>query len=540
MALLFLLIVGSRCFGSPSLNPSNPAAAVLSAAESTYEDQLQRLQHYRKRLQHTIAAAALERSSPVRGNRATSAMTSSSSTPTATPPASPKLESRASLAPTDAPPPSLQQHKHRAPRSSFSLNAARPPTLQQQRARDSYLASASGSQTSGADAGSSSEDSPDEDENEGDWSVVSTKGRSLGEGLLGDLGRGSIGRRRKPSPSPFAGEGGRGNQVLVERRSSSAQGDGSGKRGLGGWGSSLLQAREGSVGAKRRPSSPALNLRSARPSPRGRGSTRTPEPAPRTPSPPLTLDSIQSTYNPFPLFHIRIHQIPEVTLLVLPVLFGLYRLYSISPTPADPSVPSLPYATIALFALCVPFIALFRRDSHYFMAPFTDERGYRDPTAADDGVTAALMLPLLLSFACYWDVHIGSADGTGRGFGLEGIAPLVAVWESQGIKAVSTMSASSSDPKTLLSPLANAHALLTARYQLVLLTALNAAILILHLVFARTVLRIEKLPTGNTKRFFGFMAVANAISLTVYATFSAWDYLREGACQLSFLSRALS
>lgn len=302
------------------------------------------------------------------------------------------------------------------------------------------------------------------------------------------------------------------------------------KGGFGGWGSVLFESLDGrshsASGARRRPSSPAVASRSPRPTMRGRGSVRTPEPPPRTPTPPLTLDDINSTYNPFPLFHIRVHLIPEVALLVLPLLYGLWRLYTMHNATA--SSQPLPYFAFLALALSIPFIALFRRDTSYFKAPFTDERGYRDPKAADDGIAVALALPLLLAMACYWDIHAGAvaaAAGTesSTGFGLEGIAPLVAVWESRGVHALPSL-----DYTTLLAPAASAVALLTSRHQLVLLTALNTAILLLHLLLARTVLKIERLPKGNTKRFFGFMGVAVAISSTVWAALSAWDYLREG------------
>ncbi|ORY82330.1 hypothetical protein BCR35DRAFT_81373 [Leucosporidium creatinivorum] len=345
---------------------------------------------------------------------------------------------------------------------------------------------------------------------------------------------------RRSSASPFAGEGGRGEHVLVERRSGSlnaGSAEGGKRPGLGAWGSSLFETRgEGGSSnsinnTRRRPSSPALSVRNARPSPRGRTAARTPEPTPREPTPPLTLDSIQSTYNPFPLFHIRMHQLPEVALLVLPLLFALLRLHLTLPlSPSLPSLP-LPFAALSLFTLSIPFIALFRRTEHYFQVPFTDSRGYRDPKAADDGIAVALALPLLLALACYLDVLAG-ADGKGGGVGLEGISPLVAVWESQGVHALSRHLPNIS-PQDLLHPLATAHALLTARHQLVLLTALNSAILVLHLVLAKTVLRIERLPKSNTKRFFGFMATAMGVSSCVYVGFSVWDYVKPGGLPIS-------
>lgn len=532
--VLFLIFLLSTCVAAyPS--PWTPSVSALASADSTNEQQpFIRLQHAYKR---RVPLPAYLHPAPNRlqlpaPTSVTVASTSSSRTASPAPgsPLGPNFPN------TPAPPPSppLQKH-HRPLRSSFSLNASRPPLS---RGHDSYLASASGSQTDGADAGD--DDSSEDDSEDGEWSVV--KKGNQGLGLLEGFGRGG-GRVQRPplnqrrsSGSPFAGEGGRGEHVLVERRSGSLNpASAEGKRsGLGGWGSALFDAREGSLSTKRRPSSPAVSVRNARPSPRGRTAARTPEPAPREPTPPLTLDSIQSTYNPFPLFHIRLHQIPEVALLVLPLLFALGRLYLTSPLCASlPSLP-LPFAALALFTLSIPFIALFRRSEHYFQVPFTDERGYRDPKAADDGIAVALALPLLLALACYWDVLSG-ADGKGGGIGLEGISPLIAVWESQGVHALSRQLPRITS-QDLLHPLASARALLTARHELVLLTALNSAILVLHLVLAKSVLKIEKLPKSNTKRFFGFMAMAMGVSTCVYAGFSVWAYLRPGAPTLHTFS----
>jgi hypothetical protein len=387
------------------------------------------------------------------------------------------------------------------------------------------MASASGSQTEGGDGADSTESEQEEDLSE------LAKGRTLGEGLLDGFARGGKRSRvRRTSPAPFAGEGGRGEHVLVEKRSVSVSASMAGEKrsswdGLrsGTWGSTLFDSLEHNN--KRRPSSPALNARSSRSSPRAKPH-RPPDPIPREPTPPLTIDSIQSTYNPFSLFHIRLHLIPEVTLLVTGLLFALYRLHNMIPSSIYPSIAPLPFTSLLSLVLAVPFISLFRRDSHYFKAPFTDERGYRDPKAADDGVAAALILPILLSCACYWDAYVG-ANTNGGQLGLEGINPLVQVWELSGIHAIDKMNPSF-DPAILSSPVEGARALLTARHELVLLTALNSAILVLHLALAKTVFRIEKLPKSNTKRFFGFMSVANLISFLIYVGFTAWDWTRGG------------
>ncbi|BGP46622.1 dolichol kinase [Rhodotorula kratochvilovae] len=412
------------------------------------------------------------------------------------------------------------------------------------------MASASGSQTDGADGEHSSSSS----ESEGDNAVL--RARIFGgEGLLfeGDVGSARSqqdGRRLSAPAQQWAGERGRGEHVLVQKRSaspSSFRSNGSGSSGHKerSWGSALLDTLEGNTHGKerRRPSSPALHaLRGSRTTPRSRPSKATPEPpAVREPSPPLTLDSIRPGWtSPFPLYHIRTSLVFEVVILLIPLLFALFRLYTMVPTAVFPTIPGLPFAALLLFTLAVPFIALFRREEHYFKAPFTDERGYRDSKSADDGVAAALTLPVLLACAVWYDTY-ATADGMGRGVGLEGVRSLVDVWEANGVTAASSPRlAASFDPSILTAPLERARALFHARYELVLLTALNAACLLLHLALARTLFRIERLPRSNTKRFFGFMAVATTLSAGIWAVFAFFDWLVVGGLPIHPLEAAVT
>lgn len=406
-----------------------------------------------------------------------------------------------------------------------------------------YMASASGSQTEGGDAGDGSSSS----ESEVDDEVLRARMRGLG-GALNDSGLGSdLGRRGSQLMTSLSGDRGRGGHVLVEKRSLSPASmrerikSGSEPKRERSWGTALLETLEGnnhSYREKRRPSSPSVTTaRYPRPSPRGRPLRSANESPPREASPPLTMDSLNSSYNPFSLFHIRTHLIFEVVILLIPFLFAIYRLYTMLPTALFPSVPFIPIRSLLLLAVSVPFIALFRRDSHYFQAPFTDERGYRDPKQADDGVAAALTLPILLASAVWWDTY-SNADETGGGMGLEGIRSLIEVWEAHGVHAIN--STTSIDLSVLNSPVERARALFTSRHQLVLLTSLNAVCLLIHLVMSRTVFQIEKLPKSNTKRFFGFMGVAAGVSTTVWILFSAWDYLIGGESLSAHLSFRVS
>lgn len=307
----------------------------------------------------------------------------------------------------------------------------------------------------------------------------------------------------------------------------------------GGWAGSLFDGglQPGGTPSRRRASHtpspvPGHNPRfasSGNRGGRGRPTQKVVEPPPREPTPPLTIDDI--TFNPFPLFHIRWHLLPEVTLLVSALVFALLRLRSMTANETFPEIPSLPFGWLFLYALVIPFIALFRRPNTYFKVPFTDERGYRDPLAADDGIACALVLPVLLSCATLWDTY--SRGEASSQLGFDGIRPLVHVWEAHGIHGLDHLRGLGFDPATLATPLASARALLAARHELVLLTALSSACLVFHLVLAKTVLRIEHLPKSNTKRFFGFMAVALVVSVAIWAGLGVWDWRREGGLPIS-------
>ncbi|GAA5892804.1 hypothetical protein JCM5296_006011 [Sporobolomyces johnsonii] len=435
--------------------------------------------------------------------------------------------------------------RHRPPRSPTSAHnhhASRPPLRGRGNGNGTesyYMASASGSQTEGADGtDESSESELDED-------VL--RARIFGDGgFFAEGSLGTDGRRLSGSGGPIASDSGRGGHVLVQKRSVSPagwreKGHAAASQKERSWGSALLDTLEGnshSYKERRRPAaSTSSSFRATRSSPRTRPTRPSPDPPPRPPSPPLTIDSIQSTYNPFPLFDIRTNLIFEVVILLIPLLFALFRLYNMTPTAVFPVVPTLPFRSLLLFTLAVPFIALFRREGHYFKAPFTDERGYRDPRSADDGVAAALTLPMLLASAVLWDTY-SNADGTGRGVGLEGVRPLVDVWEAHGVHASNPSHPLSIDPSVLSSPLEAARALFQARYELVLLTALNAVCLLIHLAMARTVFRIERLPKSNTKRFFGFMGVAISVSFFIWAAFTVWDWWVPGGIPISPLEAA--
>lgn len=357
--------------------------------------------------------------------------------------------------------------------------------------------------------------------------------RSFDIGVLEGFGRGKkkeiVSNSRRFSPIPPSSDGGRGGDVLVGRNGLSPGDSGSDRRlswdGIRGGtlGRALFDALEGS------PSKPTKRLSSSSPrtitnaagrSSKMRPSRLPPDPIIREPTPPLTFDSINSSFNPFPLFHIRWNLIPEILLIVGPFLFALYRISTIATSSTFPNISTLPIHSLLFLTFTVPFIALFRRSTSYFKVPFTDERGYRDPQAADDGVTAAILLPLLLAVACYWDTY------SSKNSGLDSLQSLTELWESSGVhasaKSLSNLTAFI-DPTIYSQPIEMARALLSSRYELVLLTALNSLVLLFHLGLARTLLSIEKLPKNNTKRFFGAMGVSAIISSMVYLILIAWN-----------------
>ena len=223
----------------------------------------------------------------------------------------------------------------------------------------------------------------------------------------------------------------------------------------------------------------------------------------------LTMDSLTSTFNPFSSFDFRWQQLPETVLLLIGLSIGIYRLYSITPTTMYPSIPPLPVYSLLLLLPFVPLITLFRSPTQYYKLPFTDQRAYRDPSRADDGIAVAIVSPILLAIACFWDVYANDLSRPG-GIGLEGIETLGRIWDAEermvgfGMKEVGRV-------------------VLLARWQLFVITVSNTLVLLLHLLLAKTVLRIEKLPLSNMKRFFGFAALSIGVSCSLFLSLKFWE-----------------
>ncbi|KAK4058304.1 dolichol kinase [Microbotryomycetes sp. JL221] len=476
-------------------------------------------------------------------------MDSSRSTPSATPPDSPRAAYSSLRGFTAIHGP--QTHRHRRPRSK----AARP---KYHHAQESYMASASGSQSEDFDENSNDTSSDDDDNNNNNnRDQDSTSGGSSSVRRDDSTGTApfaststatfhsmnqhevesdsTVKRTRRPSPTSSVTDLhpaiGRGEYVLVERRPlvnmNGSTGNNQVKSAWTSWLPSRLTARR--IEGKRRTASPSVSRSRAN---AGNGSTKSGRITSPEPSPPLTIDSIQPTYNPFALFPIRTELVAETILLTGALALALYRLSSMSENAIFREVPNLPIKWLSAGTAAVPFITLLRRRTHYFKAPFTDERGYRDASMADDGVAAALVLPILMATSCLWDTYSTHARGVPASIGLEGVGPIVAVWEASGVHALSKRQPFFNH-KQLLSPLSNVRTLLRARSELVLLNSLNAVVFVIHLVLSETVFKVDKLPKSNTKRFFGSMGVANAISTAIYFTLLAWHFASHNGLLIS-------
>lgn len=298
------------------------------------------------------------------------------------------------------------------------------------------------------------------------------------------------------------------------------------------WGASLIDALDGNLHSSGSPTSSIASnkRRSLRVSPAAvRTRSRAPAadvaslnvPSLDSPSPLLrniNLDSISTTFNPFAYYNFRLVLVPEVTLLFSALCFALYRLHSMVPTAVHVVIPPIPLYALYTLASTIPFITLVRQPSTYLKLPFTDMRAYRSESFADDGLATAICLPIVLAVACLWDAYANDLS-TPDGIGLEGIKPLVQVWIEAGLQPVYSGVASELAYDTI----ATARVVFKARYELFLITCLNTAILLVHLALAKTVLKIKDLPTGNGKRFLGFMTIAGAISTTVWATLVAYE-----------------
>lgn len=196
----------------------------------------------------------------------------------------------------------------------------------------------------------------------------------------------------------------------------------------------------------------------------------------------------------------RLDILCEVLLLTSAMSLAAYRISSL---PISDIIP--PAAPLIILTGLMPFITLFRRSapSTHLMVPFTDERGYRDRNAADDGFASGVGLPVLLAAGVAWDARVALHNNIYLTF--DGVSLLPDLWR-QSLPAT----AAADTPLATSSP---SSVLLDSRIALLVLTTLNVYVLIIHLVLSRTILRINWLPLSNTKRFFGALLLSSFLSV---------------------------
>ena len=260
----------------------------------------------------------------------------------------------------------------------------------------------------------------------------------------------------------------------------------------------------------------------------------------------------------------------EVTLLTISLLIAAYRLQQFR-TPFDAEMKHkltpIPLSPLVMLIVLIPCVALFRsrpslnlggpdhqtarrnlvpataaggrgsvrpRNSDgphgYYMFPFTDERGYRTPTSVDDGFAVGATIPVLLAAGFLWDIvrqgkRVGDPSlGPSDTFG--GMAKIMDVWHSAGLGPENTNATFYSNM-----PAGAVHrTVVIARISLMLSTSINSFILVLQLLLSRTLLRVDRLPTNNTKRLFGAMGVATLVSFTLWTLLALNHRFAWGEC----------
>ena len=248
----------------------------------------------------------------------------------------------------------------------------------------------------------------------------------------------------------------------------------------------------------------------------------------RSPSP-----SVASSPSPLKRsrWHIpfRIDLLPEVSILTGSLLIAAYRMEQFR-TPYDADMRRLlpiPLSPLVMLLVLIPGVALFRPSSSKasYMFPFTDERGYRTPATVDDGFAAGATIPVLLAAGFLWDgIRAGNLDVDAT---LGGLGQITDVWHSAGLVP---------NIKHEYQPGAVHRTVIIARISLLLSTSINTFILILHILLSRTILRVERLPTNNTKRLFGAVGISSLVSFTLWTLLAlnhrfAWGELAPSSEQ---------
>ena len=221
----------------------------------------------------------------------------------------------------------------------------------------------------------------------------------------------------------------------------------------------------------------------------------------------------------------RTDLLPEVFLLTSSLVLAAYRLARL-PRPLDldsQPMPPIPLTPLILIIFAIPCVSLFRRKTFQsiYMFPFTDERGYRMPANVDDGFAAGAAVPVLLAAGFLWEAVMQDGDGH-QAATMGSIRPIMDVWQAAGLIPVQGI--------VNASPAQMHSSLVVARISLLLSTSINSFVLILHLVLSRTALKVERLPTDNTKRLFGTLLLSCSVSFVLWAFLALNDRFAWGQC----------
>lgn len=223
-----------------------------------------------------------------------------------------------------------------------------------------------------------------------------------------------------------------------------------------------------------------------------------------------------------PFYTFRWDLLPEVGLLTSSMVLACWRISSLPLSEVFP-----PAAPLIIITLLMPLISLIRRPAHasQLMVPFTDERGYRDRSQADDGFACGVSLPIMLAAGCVWEAHL--AHSRGQYLKFPNIRDLTELW------------ALNSQAQPLPDAVDLSLNLLDGRTALLVLTTLNSFVLIVHLILARTFLAFNWLPISNTRRLIGAVSLASTLSLTAGCTVAVCAHYGHCKCYIPSVSLSL-
>ncbi|MBW0478914.1 hypothetical protein O181_018629 [Austropuccinia psidii MF-1] len=204
--------------------------------------------------------------------------------------------------------------------------------------------------------------------------------------------------------------------------------------------------------------------------------------------------------------------VAESILIFIPLSLAIFRLFQINTILTS---RLLPFSSLYVICLILITITFWRhrsearsRSSIYFMISFTDQRGYRDRSEADDGLSLAIGLPLIVCLAVLWSTfdqpqltHWHSTH-------------LVKFWNQSPILSNSILPPSFSNSDFLVN-------LSEARVDLLCFTIINLISMIIDLCLSFLASQLSCLPINNKTRLLGSITKSFilAFSLTISLKF---------------------